>query len=183
MGPLPKNIRLTGGAARSPSLRKILGAALNASVQTSEREEAGAAGTRSVGEGLHLAAFANERFDRVGGRTGFRHRRRRRLRHPRHGPEVGRQPAHAALAGLCGGAAGNAPRASREGPAPQQLRHPRVGHAVRHLREFDTPCGLRIQPRARASGVADAVVQGCGRLICSAMPVVTRDGGADKPAT
>ena len=48
MGPLPKNIRLTGGAARSPSLRKILGAALNASVQTSEREEAGAAGTAMI---------------------------------------------------------------------------------------------------------------------------------------
>ena len=48
MGPLPKNVRLTGGAARSPSLRKILGAALGASIQTSEREESGAAGTAMI---------------------------------------------------------------------------------------------------------------------------------------
>lgn len=48
MGPLPQRIRLTGGAARSASLRKILGAALGASVQTSEREEAGAAGAAMI---------------------------------------------------------------------------------------------------------------------------------------
>ncbi|MCY1496832.1 Erythritol kinase [compost metagenome] len=48
MGPLPGRIRLTGGAARSASLRRILGAALGASVQTSEREEAGAAGAAMI---------------------------------------------------------------------------------------------------------------------------------------
>ncbi|WP_026619027.1 erythritol kinase (D-erythritol 1-phosphate-forming) [Ensifer sp. WSM1721] len=48
MGPLPKCIRLTGGAARSASLRRILGAALGASIQTSEREEAGAAGAAMI---------------------------------------------------------------------------------------------------------------------------------------
>ncbi|WP_438752406.1 FGGY-family carbohydrate kinase [Pararhizobium sp. O133] len=48
MGPLPARVRLTGGAARSRSLRRILGGALGASVQTSEREEAGAAGTAMI---------------------------------------------------------------------------------------------------------------------------------------
>ncbi|MFB2551963.1 FGGY-family carbohydrate kinase [Ensifer soli] len=48
MGALPKRIRLTGGAARSRSLRRIVGAALGASIQTSEREEAGAAGTAMI---------------------------------------------------------------------------------------------------------------------------------------
>ncbi|WP_377289865.1 FGGY-family carbohydrate kinase [Rhizobium sp. SG2393] len=48
MGPLPARVRLTGGAARSASLRRILGGALGASVQTSEREEAGAAGTAMI---------------------------------------------------------------------------------------------------------------------------------------
>jgi erythritol kinase len=48
MGPLPSQIRLTGGAARSQSLRRILAAALGASVQTSEREEAGAAGAAMI---------------------------------------------------------------------------------------------------------------------------------------
>ncbi len=48
MGPLPSRIRLTGGAARSASLRRILGGALGCSVQTSEREEAGAAGAAMI---------------------------------------------------------------------------------------------------------------------------------------
>ncbi|MER8500087.1 MULTISPECIES: FGGY-family carbohydrate kinase [unclassified Mesorhizobium] len=48
MGPLPKEIRLTGGAARSPALRKILGAAVGADIRTSEREEAGAAGAAMI---------------------------------------------------------------------------------------------------------------------------------------
>ncbi|QRM56317.1 FGGY-family carbohydrate kinase [Sinorhizobium sp. BG8] len=48
MGPLPDRVRLTGGAARSASLRRILGGALGASVQTSEREEAGAAGAAMI---------------------------------------------------------------------------------------------------------------------------------------
>ncbi|MFV0358542.1 FGGY-family carbohydrate kinase [Tropicimonas sp.] len=44
MGPLPSELRLTGGAARSPGLRAILAAALNAPVRVSRRDEAGAAG-------------------------------------------------------------------------------------------------------------------------------------------
>lgn len=48
MGPLPREVRLTGGAARSPALRKILGAALGADIRTSAREEAGAAGAAMI---------------------------------------------------------------------------------------------------------------------------------------
>ena len=48
MGPLPREIRLTGGAARSPALRMILGAAVGAAARTSEREEAGAAGAAMI---------------------------------------------------------------------------------------------------------------------------------------
>ena len=48
MGPLPREIRLTGGAARSPALRRILGAAIGADVRTSAREEAGAAGAAMI---------------------------------------------------------------------------------------------------------------------------------------
>jgi len=48
MGPLPSRVRLTGGAARSASLRRILGGALGCAIQTSEREEAGAAGTAMI---------------------------------------------------------------------------------------------------------------------------------------
>ncbi len=44
MGPLPGELRLTGGAARSRGLRAILSAALNAPVRVSARDEAGAAG-------------------------------------------------------------------------------------------------------------------------------------------
>ena len=44
MGPLPKELRLTGGAARSKGLRGILGSAIHSRVRTSAREEAGAAG-------------------------------------------------------------------------------------------------------------------------------------------
>jgi erythritol kinase len=48
MGPMPGKVRLTGGAARSASLRSILGGALGAEIQTSEREEAGAAGAAMI---------------------------------------------------------------------------------------------------------------------------------------
>jgi erythritol kinase len=48
MGPLPKEIRLTGGAARSPALRKILGAVVGADIRVNEREEAGAAGAAMI---------------------------------------------------------------------------------------------------------------------------------------
>lgn len=44
MGPMPSELRLTGGAARSPALRGILSAALDAPVRVSDRDEAGAAG-------------------------------------------------------------------------------------------------------------------------------------------
>lgn len=44
MGPMPSELRLTGGAARSPALRGILGAAIHAPVRVSSRQEAGAAG-------------------------------------------------------------------------------------------------------------------------------------------
>ena len=44
MGGVPPEVRLTGGAARSPALRGILGAALGVPVRPSRREEAGAAG-------------------------------------------------------------------------------------------------------------------------------------------
>jgi erythritol kinase len=44
MGPSSSEVRLTGGAVRSPSLRAILAAALDAPVRISSREEAGAAG-------------------------------------------------------------------------------------------------------------------------------------------
>lgn len=44
MGPLPSELRLTGGAARSKGLRGILSASLDAPVRVSDRDEAGAAG-------------------------------------------------------------------------------------------------------------------------------------------
>lgn len=48
MGHLPQQVRLSGGAARSASLRRLLGGALGAGIQTSEREEAGAAGAAMI---------------------------------------------------------------------------------------------------------------------------------------
>jgi len=44
MGELPRELRLTGGAARSRALRGVLSAAVDAPVRVSAREEAGAAG-------------------------------------------------------------------------------------------------------------------------------------------
>jgi erythritol kinase (D-erythritol 1-phosphate-forming) len=44
MGDVPKEIRVTGGAARSKALRVILASTLNANVRSVSREEAGAAG-------------------------------------------------------------------------------------------------------------------------------------------
>ena len=55
MGPIPPEVRVTGGAARSKALRTILGAALGTRIRTSTREEAGAAGaamTAAVSIGL-----------------------------------------------------------------------------------------------------------------------------------
>ena len=48
MGPLPQEIRLTGGAAKSPALRAMLGAVLGARTRTSRRVEAGAAGAAMI---------------------------------------------------------------------------------------------------------------------------------------
>ena len=44
MGDMPSELRLTGGAARSASLRRVLAAALETPIRISSREEAGAAG-------------------------------------------------------------------------------------------------------------------------------------------
>lgn len=44
MGPVPSEVRVTGGAARSQALRLILASTLGAGVRTVSREEAGAAG-------------------------------------------------------------------------------------------------------------------------------------------
>ena len=44
MGLVPKELRITGGAARSAALREILSAIINAPVRVSSRDEAGAAG-------------------------------------------------------------------------------------------------------------------------------------------
>lgn len=44
MGAMPGELRLTGGAARSAALRKVLAAALDTPVRVSSRDEAGAAG-------------------------------------------------------------------------------------------------------------------------------------------
>jgi erythritol kinase len=48
MGPLPRDIRLTGGGARSKALRLIFASALNAPVISVDREEAGAAGAAMI---------------------------------------------------------------------------------------------------------------------------------------
>ncbi|MGO4353713.1 FGGY-family carbohydrate kinase [Rhizobium sp. RAF36] len=44
MGAMPEELRITGGATRSPSLRRSLSAAVNAPIRQSQREETGAAG-------------------------------------------------------------------------------------------------------------------------------------------
>ncbi len=48
MGPIPSEIRLTGGAARSKALRQILASVLSANVRSVSREECGAAGTAMI---------------------------------------------------------------------------------------------------------------------------------------
>ncbi|WP_299618866.1 FGGY-family carbohydrate kinase [Pelagibius sp.] len=56
MGPMPGEIRLSGGAARSAGLRRILAAALGRPVRTVAQEEAGAAGAvmiAAVQQGLY----------------------------------------------------------------------------------------------------------------------------------
>ncbi len=61
MGPLPREVRLTGGAARSAVLRNIIASVLGAGVRTSSRAEAGAAGAAmiaAVGAG-HYTSMAD----------------------------------------------------------------------------------------------------------------------------
>jgi erythritol kinase (D-erythritol 1-phosphate-forming) len=48
MGPIPGEIRLTGGAARSKALRLILASVLKANIRSVTREEAGAAGAAMI---------------------------------------------------------------------------------------------------------------------------------------
>jgi erythritol kinase (D-erythritol 1-phosphate-forming) len=48
MGALPRDLRITGGAARSRALGAILGAALECNIQTCSRGEAGAAGAAMI---------------------------------------------------------------------------------------------------------------------------------------
>lgn len=48
MGSIPKEIRITGGAARSKTLRLIMASVLNAKVHSVLREEAGAAGAAMI---------------------------------------------------------------------------------------------------------------------------------------
>lgn len=57
MGAMPSELRLTGGAARSPALRSVLAGALDTPVRVSFREEAGAAGAAM------MAAVAIGAFD------------------------------------------------------------------------------------------------------------------------
>lgn len=60
MGPVPSEIRLSGGAARSRALRQIVAAALNRPVCTVAQEEAGAAGA------CMIAAVAQGIFSDIG---------------------------------------------------------------------------------------------------------------------
>ena len=64
MGPTPGEIRLTGDAARSVALRKLLAAALRAPVRTVARPEAGAAGAAM------MAGVAQGLFDDIAAATG-----------------------------------------------------------------------------------------------------------------
>ncbi|MEM8759045.1 MAG: FGGY-family carbohydrate kinase, partial [Pseudomonadota bacterium] len=59
MGPVPEEIRLSGGAARSGALRKFVAAALNRPVRTVAQEEAGAAGA------CMIAAVATGVYSRI----------------------------------------------------------------------------------------------------------------------
>lgn len=58
MGTMPRELRLTGGAARSPSLRRVLAAALNMPVRISARQEAGAAGCAMMAA-VAIGAYAD----------------------------------------------------------------------------------------------------------------------------
>ena len=75
MGPIPPEVRLTGGAARSKALRLLLASALRADVRAVAREEAGAAGAAMMAAVQHklypdMTACAAEWVDpQIGGAT------------------------------------------------------------------------------------------------------------------
>jgi len=56
MGPVPSEVRISGGAARSDALRRLLGGALGAPVRVAAREEAGAAGAAMIA-GMAVRVF------------------------------------------------------------------------------------------------------------------------------
>ncbi|TDH39068.1 carbohydrate kinase [Pseudohoeflea suaedae] len=58
MGEMPSELRLTGGAARSAALRRVLAAALDTPVRISSREEAGAAGCAMMAA-VAIGAYSN----------------------------------------------------------------------------------------------------------------------------
>ncbi|WP_420326705.1 FGGY-family carbohydrate kinase [Mameliella sp.] len=58
MGEMPSELRLTGGAARSAALRRVLAASLNTPVRVSAREEAGAAGCAMMAA-VAIGAYAD----------------------------------------------------------------------------------------------------------------------------
>lgn len=58
MGDMPTEIRLSGGAARSRELRRILAAACNTGLRISSREEAGAAGAAMMAA-VAIGAYSN----------------------------------------------------------------------------------------------------------------------------
>lgn len=57
MGPIPREVRLTGGAVRSRALRSILSSTLGTPVRVTDREEAGAAGAAMVAA-VAIGAYA-----------------------------------------------------------------------------------------------------------------------------
>jgi erythritol kinase len=59
-GSIPREVRLSGGAARSKAMRAILAAALNANVRTLSREEIGAAGAAMMAA-VKIGAYADMR--------------------------------------------------------------------------------------------------------------------------
>jgi erythritol kinase len=76
MGDIPKEVRVTGGAARSAALRLMLASTLNASIRTVKREEAGAAGAAmmaAVQQGLfkNMQACAETWVDPLLGEATF----------------------------------------------------------------------------------------------------------------
>jgi erythritol kinase len=59
-GPIPREVRLSGGAARSKAMRAILAAALEANVRTLSREEIGAAGAAMMAA-VKIGVYADMR--------------------------------------------------------------------------------------------------------------------------